>query len=66
MTPYGEMQYTPERLLEFGYHQRLDDPRGGLFLFGPLADERKPSEMRVGVIGTPRADSGVSRPSIPG
>lgn len=54
MTSYEEMRFTSERLLEFGYRQQLDDPRDGLFLFGPLADERKPSEMRVGVVGTPR------------
>ena len=41
-----------EPLLEFGYGQSLDDPKQGLFMFGPL-DERRPSSMRIGVVGTP-------------
>lgn len=41
-----------EPFLEFGYSQILDDPKQGLFLFGPL-DERRPASMRVGVVGTP-------------
>ena len=44
--------HFPEPLLGFGYDQRLDDPRDGLFLFGPLIDARKPSKMRIGVVGT--------------
>ena len=44
--------HLPEPLLEFGYGQSLDDPKQGLFMFGPL-DERRPSSMRVGVVGTP-------------
>ncbi len=46
------LMYLPEPLLTFGYNQSLADPKDGLFLFGPLVDVRKPSEMRVGVIGT--------------
>ena len=30
----------------------MEDPKDGLFAFGPLA-ERKPSQMRVGIVGTP-------------
>ncbi|BBK32842.1 hypothetical protein STHU_34760 [Allostella humosa] len=41
-----------EPLLLFGHDQRLPDPKDGLFLFGPMIDEGKPAEMRVGVIGT--------------
>lgn len=41
-----------EPQLQFGYGQCLDDPKQGLFLFGPL-EERRPSSMRVGVVGTP-------------
>jgi hypothetical protein len=41
-----------EPLLEFGYGQSLDDPKHGLFMFGPL-EERKPTSMRIGVVGTP-------------
>jgi hypothetical protein len=44
------LEYIDEPLLEFGYGQRLKDPKGGLFLFGPLA-ERRPAQMRVGVVG---------------
>ena len=41
----------------FGYGQRAVHPKDGLFLYGPLED-RKPAEMRVGVIGT---ESGLAR-----
>ena len=47
----------PEPQLEFGYRQKLEDPRNGLFLFGPLLDNRTPSQIRAGVIGTPRGVS---------
>ncbi len=40
-----------EPTLLFGYDQRLEDPRDGLTLFGPL-DEGKPHGVRMGVIGT--------------
>lgn len=49
--------HVKEPLLEFGFGQKFDDPRNGLFLFGPLA-EKKPSSMRVGVVGTP---AGIAR-----
>ena len=48
----------PEPLLGFGYQQRMEHPKDGLFLFGPLADDAHPAEMRVGVIGT---DGGIER-----
>ncbi len=38
--------------LTFGYQQRMEHPKDGLFLFGPLADAAHPAEMRIGVIGT--------------
>src|SRR5580700_9111190 len=41
-----------EPTLQFGYGQTSVDPRDGLFLFGPLIDERKPPLMRIGVVGT--------------
>lgn len=45
------LDFLPEPLLRFGFDQCLDDPRTGLFAFGPLL-ERRPPAMRVGVIGT--------------
>ena len=51
------LDYIPEPLLRFGHEQALDDPRTGLFLFGPLSEARKPKMMRVGVVGTPEAIS---------
>ncbi|WP_063695248.1 argonaute/piwi family protein [Bradyrhizobium embrapense] len=50
----GERSITilPEPMLEFGYQQQIEDPRNGLFLFGPIAD-RKPPAIRLGAIGTP-------------
>lgn len=47
-----QLQFLSEPLLRFGYNQCLYDPKDGLFLFGPLIDERKPVQIRVGVVGT--------------
>jgi hypothetical protein len=52
--PLDSMKLLAEPKLEFGYRQRLEDPRNGLFLFGPIVDNRTPSHIRAGVIGTPR------------
>ena len=49
--------HLAEPELAFGYRQRAVHPKDGLFLYGPLED-RKPAEMRVGVIGT---ELGISR-----
>lgn len=46
----------PEPLLEFGHGQRMEAPKDGLFLFGPLEGPDGRSQVRLGVIGT---DSGV-------
>jgi hypothetical protein len=48
------IEVLPEPKLEFGYGQKLEDPRNGLFLFGPLVDNRTPVQIRAGVIGTPK------------
>lgn len=42
----------PEPTLEFASGQRLEDPRDGLTLFGPL-EVAHPYGIRLGVIGTP-------------
>lgn len=42
----------PEPLLGFGFGQQMEHPKDGLFLFGPLADNANPAEMRIGVVGT--------------
>lgn len=47
-----QIAIVPEPKLEFGYKQQLEDPRDGLFLFGPVLDRRKPAQIRAGVIGT--------------
>jgi hypothetical protein len=52
-TTKADLLFYPEPLLSFGYDQCLEHPKDGLTVFGPIDDERKPSEMRVGVIGTP-------------
>jgi hypothetical protein len=58
MSPYSSsISLLSEPKLEFGYRQKLEDPRNGLFLFGPLQDNRAPSQIRAGVIGTPRGVS---------
>jgi hypothetical protein len=41
----------PEPALLFGYNQRMEDPRDGLTLFGPLEQDR-PYGIRYGVVGT--------------
>ncbi len=46
------LEQLEEPLLVFGYGQVMPDPKDGLFLFGPVIDDAKPAEMRVGVIGT--------------
>jgi hypothetical protein len=43
--------HIDEPLLMFGHGQVMENPKDGLFLFGPLSDVRGPSELRVGVIG---------------
>lgn len=43
----------PEPLLGFGFGQQMEHPKDGLFLFGPLADNANPAEMRIGIVGTP-------------
>src|SRR5689334_9212806 len=53
-----QLDYLDEPLLRFGHGQLLADPKDGLFLFGPLLDQRKPAEIRVGVIGT---EQGIGR-----
>jgi hypothetical protein len=46
------LDFMPEPLLQFGHGQCIEDPKDGLFAFGPL-EERKPSQIRVGIVGTP-------------
>ena len=41
----------PEPRLLFGFDQKIEDPRDGLTLFGPL-DDGSPYGIRAGVIGT--------------
>lgn len=47
-----KLRQLPEPMLSFGYQQRLEHPKDGLFLFGPLGGSSHPAEMRIGVIGT--------------
>lgn len=49
---YEQLSFLSEPKIEFDYGQAAEDPRFGLLAFGPLK-ERRPSEIRVGVIGTP-------------
>lgn len=46
-----ELKYFPEPLLHFKHGEKVEDPRDGLTLFGPL-DELKPAGIRSAVIGT--------------
>ena len=38
----------------FGHGQVMENPKDGLFLFGPLSDPRRPTELRIGVVGRHR------------
>lgn len=48
------LKYIEEPILEFGYGQRNEYPRDGLFLYGPIQDQAAPDSIRMGVIGTTR------------
>ena len=49
-----ELEYIEEPKLRFGHGQATENPKDGLFLFGPVEDAANPAEMRVGVVGTRR------------
>lgn len=44
--------HIPEPKLEFRFGQRVDYPRDGLYLFGPVDAGPQPRQIRYGVIGT--------------
>ena len=50
--PSLDIRHIPEPLLEFGFGQKLQYPRDGLYLYGPTSSEAPVSEVRYGVIGT--------------
>ena len=50
----NSLLHINEPRLSFGYGQELENPKDGLFLFGPLDDRANPAEIRIGVIGTPQ------------
>ena len=49
-TPSLEIRHIPEPQLQFGFAQKLEYPRDGLYLYGPPSTEV--SEINYGVIGT--------------
>ena len=53
-----EIRAVPEPQLEFGFAQKLQYPRDGLYLYGPPSSAASISEVRYGVIGT---EEGVRR-----
>lgn len=46
------MIHIEEPLLSFGFDQKTEHPKDGLFLYGPPASNQNPARMDVGVIGT--------------
>ncbi len=46
------MTHIEEPLLSFGFNQKTEHPKDGLFLYGPPASNQNPARMDVGVIGT--------------
>ena len=47
------VEHIDEPELEFGFGQKSQHPKDGLFLYGPNAAGKKTREIRVGIIGTP-------------
>jgi hypothetical protein len=47
------MIHVAEPRLEFRYGQKVEYPRDGLYLFGPVDAGQAPRNVRYGVIGTP-------------
>ena len=47
----NELILLPEPKLLFGHNQKMEDPRDGLTLFGPI-ENNKPYGIRNGVVGT--------------
>ncbi|ALJ08361.1 MAG: hypothetical protein K2X61_00135 [Caulobacteraceae bacterium] len=46
------LTHIDEPMLSFGFNQKTEHPKDGLFLFGPPASNQNPARMDVGVIGT--------------
>lgn len=46
------LEYLTEPSLSFGTGQHLESPKDGLFMFGPLARDLVPGDVRYGVVGT--------------
>ncbi len=44
--------HIEEPLLSFGFNQKAEHPKDGLFLYGPPPSNQNPARMDVGVIGT--------------
>jgi hypothetical protein len=44
--------HIAEPSLEFGFGQKAEHPKDGLFLFGPPQSNQNPARMDIGVIGT--------------
>ncbi|MER9825220.1 hypothetical protein NKJ50_25395 [Mesorhizobium sp. M0115] len=47
--------HIDEPQLAFGFGQKAEHPKDGLFLFGPPASNQNPARMDIGIIGTTRA-----------
>jgi hypothetical protein len=47
-----ECRHLAEPLLEFAFGQRVEAPKDGLFLFGPVEALKGRTEIRIGAIGT--------------
>lgn len=52
--PSLDVTYIPEPELQFGYGQTSDNPKDGLFLYGPHSRPLSSREITIGVIGTQR------------
>lgn len=48
----ARLEFIEEPELVFGNGQRLESPKDGLYLFGPILDGIQNDAMRIGVVGT--------------
>lgn len=47
-----EIDFIEEPLLAFGKGQKIESPKDGLYLFGPLEEKTRLSTLRIGIVAT--------------
>src|ERR1700733_3461447 len=49
---HHSLLYFEEPSLEFGFGQKAENPKSGLYFFGPLEEKGRPKHIKIGVVGT--------------